>query len=567
MVRQLLSRITAPVRGLHQAAYVLAGLTLASQVLALLRDRLFAHLFGAGEILDLYYAAFRIPDLVYALIVSLVSAYVLIPRLATLTENGGKVRAREFISQAASFLFVASGLISLVLFALAPTLLFGLFPGFADSPQADDFVLLTRLLLLQPIILGLSSVLGSVTQLKRRFFLYALSPVLYNVGIIAGTFFLYPEYGLMGIGIGVIGGALAHLAVNVPIVRRAGLAPRPAFPRPGVIWSIMRDSVPRSLALGFGSFTMLALVALAARTGEGSVAIFTLATNLEAVPLALIGAAYATAAFPVLAEQVGKKEHAAFRETVLTAARHIIFWSAVITVLAIVLRAHIVRVLLGSGAFDWSDTRLTAAVFAVLIVGLLAQSVVLLASRAFYAAGRSWNPLIIQIFGAVLAIASAYALLRLANTDSTVRFFFENLLRIEGVPGASILFIALGATLGQLVMAVIALATLSLVVRGVASRLLRPLLEGLGAAILGGAAAYGALALMGTLAPLTRLAIVVAEGTVAGMVGLFVAGTVLALLENREFHDLAASLKKLTSTDRAAAALTPYDPTNDRPDT
>lgn len=561
MVRRLLTRITAPVRGLHQAAYVLAGLTLASQVLALLRDRLFAHLFGAGEVLDLYYAAFRIPDLVYAMIVSLVSAYVLIPRLAGLLED--KERARTLVSQAASFLVLGGGVISLVLFALIPTLLAAFFPALVDSPYAGDFVLLTRLLLLQPILLGLSSVLGSVMQLNRRFFLFALSPVLYNVGIILGTIFLYPIYGLTGIGIGVLIGALAHLAVNIPVVYRAGLAPMLVVPRFAVVWSVIRDSVPRSLALGMGSFTTLFMVALAARTGEGGIAVFTLAMNLEAVPLALIGAAYATAAFPVLAEQMGGKQLAAFRQTVLTAARHIIFWSSVITVLVIVLRAHLVRVLLGTGAFDWDDTRLTAAVLGVLVVGLLAQGLILLASRAFYAAGRSWNPLLVQLVGAALSIVGAYSLLRYADIAPLFRYFIEAMLRVPDVPGASILFIALGAAAGQLVMAALALLTLRSVAPGVARQLVRPLLEGLGAATLGGAAAYGSLALMGTIAPLTKLVIVFAEGAVAGIVGLLVAGTVLVLLENQEFRDLVAALRKLTSTE----ALSPYGPTNDRTDT
>ncbi|MEA2701395.1 MAG: putative peptidoglycan lipid flippase [Candidatus Parcubacteria bacterium] len=554
MVRRIFSRLTAPVRGLHQAAYLLAGLTLASQVLALLRDRLFAHLFGAGEVLDLYYAAFRIPDLVFALVVSLVSAYVLIPRIAGLTEQGEKKKARELMSQTASFLLIGAGLIALVLAIVAPHALSALFPAFRDSAHAADFVLLSRLLLLQPILLGLSSILSSVTQLNRRFFLFALSPVLYNLGIILGTVLLYPYYGLIGIGIGVLIGAVAHLAVHVPVVQRAGLLPRLLFPDLRLLWGIARDSVPRSLALALGSFSTLLLVSLASRTGEGGVAVFTIAGNLETVPLSLIGAAYATAAFPVLAEQMGGKHVEAFRTTLIVAFRHVIFWSSVITVLAIVLRAHIVRVLYGTGAFGWDDTRLTAAIFAVLVVGLLAQGIVLLASRAFYASGRSWNPFLVQLCGLVLSIVSAYGLLKLAWEVPMVRYFFESMLRVSDVPGSGILLIALGATLGQVAMAVLALLSLRQVAPGVARSLARPLFEGLGAAILGGAAAYGALALMGAIAPLTKVLIVVAEGAVAGIVGLLVAGTVLSVLENQEFRDLASSLRRMTT----AKALQPH---------
>ena len=96
------SRLAAPIRGLHQAAYLLAALTLASQALALFRDRTFAHTFGAGQVLDLYYAAFRVPDLVFALVSSLVSAYVLIPRIIGMDRE----KTRQLLSESASFLFL-----------------------------------------------------------------------------------------------------------------------------------------------------------------------------------------------------------------------------------------------------------------------------------------------------------------------------------------------------------------------------------------------------------------------------------------------------------------------------
>src|SRR3990167_5464267 len=111
MVRRILERIAAPVRGLHQAAYLLAALTLASQVLALLRDRAFAHTFGAGEVLDLYYAAFRVPDLVFAVVSSLVSAYVLIPRIAGMDRE----TTRRLLSESATFLFGVGGAFCVVL--------------------------------------------------------------------------------------------------------------------------------------------------------------------------------------------------------------------------------------------------------------------------------------------------------------------------------------------------------------------------------------------------------------------------------------------------------------------
>jgi len=559
MVRKILTSLTAPVRGLHQAAYVLAGLTLASQALALLRDRLFAHSFGAGDVLDLYYAAFKVPDLVFALVASLVSAYVLIPRIA----GGSRKESQELISQTASFLFIGGGALCLVLALFAPTLLFTLFPAAESSPNAEGFVLLARILLIQPILLGLSGIVTSVTQVRRRFFLFALSPVLYNLGIIAGTVLLYPLYGLPGIGIGVLAGALAHLLIHIPVLIGEKMFPRLVIPSPKVLWSVMSDSVPRSLALAMGSVTALILTILAARTGEGSIAVFSLAQNLQAVPLSLIAASYATAAFPVLAESMEAKRYDAFKATLSAAARHIVFWSAILSVLILVLRAHIVRIVLGTGAFDWEATRLTAAILALLVIGLMAQGIVLLASRAFYAAKKSWNPLLIQIGGLVVSVLSAGGLLTLSAQFPETRYFIEALLRVEDVPGTDILLIAVGSMLGSVATGALALITLRTVAPGVARSLLRPVFEGAASAILGGSAAYGVLSFLGNLAPATTLFVVFTEAFIAGMVGLMVAAAVLALLANREFKDLVDSLRRM----KPSTALKPSGPVlSDRSD-
>lgn len=560
MVRKILSSITAPVRGLHQAAYVLAGLTLASQALALLRDRLFAHSFGAGNVLDLYYAAFKVPDLVFALVASLVSAYVLIPRIA----GGAKKESRELIAQTTTFLVLGAGALCAALAFAAPALLGTLFPDAMRSDDAAGFVLLARLLLIQPILLGLSGIATSVTQVRRRFFLFALSPVLYNLGIIAGAILLYPLYGLPGIGIGVIAGALAHLLIHIPVLAGETLLPRPVLPDLRLLWGVVRDSVPRSLALAMGSVTALFLTTLAARTGEGAISVLSLASNLQAVPLSLIAASYATAAFPVLAETMESKRYDAFKATLAAAARHIIFWSAILSVLLLVLRAHVVRIVLGTGAFDWDATRLTAAILAILVLGLLAQGIVLLASRAFYAAKTSWNPLLIQVAGLIVSVLAAAGLLALADVNPAVLYFVEALLRVENVPGTAILLVAAGSMLGSVATGVIALLSLHGVAPGVARSLLRPLFEGTAAAILGGAASYGALTFAGTLAPATTLAVVFTEAAVAGMVGLSVAAAVLALLENKEFKDLVVSLKRI----RLSTALKPSGPVlSERADT
>lgn len=539
MVRRLLARITAPVRGLHQAAYLLAALTLASQALALLRDRTFAHTFGAGQVLDLYYAAFRVPDLVFALVSSLVSAYVLIPRITGMDRE----TTRRLLSESATFLFGLGGAICVVLAIFMPQFLTLLYPDLASSPLHAEFILLARILLFQPILLGLSGIISSVTQVHRRFALFALSPILYNIGIILGTVLFYPQFGLPGIGFGVVIGAVAYLAVNIPVIMEAGVVPTFRLPTFQVMASVVRDSVPRSLALGMGSITALILTAMASRIGTGAVSVFTFASNLEAVPLALIGSSYAIAAFPALSEAAESKNDEEFSSILSASARHIILWSVVALGLIVVLRAHIVRVILGSGAFDWNATRLTAALLAVLAVGLVAQGLILLFSRALYAARQSWLPLVYQILGGAFTVILAIGFVALPTTafsESLAQF-----LKVGDVPMPGILLLALAMTLGQIFLALLSLLALRKTSPHLGRKLTRPLIDGSIAAFVGGAAAYGVLAIEGGIAPLTSLVSVFTEGLVAGIVGLIAAACALYLTENEEFRIVVNSLSNM----------------------
>src|SRR3989344_3840213 len=357
MVRRVLQLMYSEIRGLHQAAYILALFAFGSQMLALVRDRLLAHSFGAGGELDLYYAAFRIPDLLY----------VLLPFVTTARANKGDEAGAEVLGQMFTVFLLLYVSIAAVLFVIVPYLVPIFFPGL--MVYGDTLIVLIRILLLQPFLLGISSLFGVVTQLSHRFILYAISPLIYNLGIIAGITLLYPYFGMSGLAMGVVIGALGHMLVQYPLVSQSEFAFKlvKAFD-----WKFLRSvcmvAVPRALTLSVHQLVLLAFIGVATTMTVGSVSVFQFAFNLQSVPLAIIGMSYSVAAFPVLADLFAKKDSSAFNMHVMTALRHIIFWSFPIIALVVVLRAQIVRVVLGSGAFDWNDTRLTAAVLALFIV-------------------------------------------------------------------------------------------------------------------------------------------------------------------------------------------------------
>src|SRR3989344_484002 len=325
MVRRIFNFIYKEIGGLHEAAYLLGIFALLSQVLALARDRLFAHFFGAGAILDTYYTAFKIPDIIFVSTASMVSIYILIPFL-TEKSSVSKNAERDFISGIFSAFFLLIVFVSAIAFALTPQFVKIFFPGFIDSAYFNDLILLTRILLLQPIFLGISNLFASITQVHRKFILYALSPILYNFGIIIGIIFLYPIFDFIGLGIGVVLGAVFHLGIQLPFIVKEGFFPKIAakmiVKKLNDIKKIIFLSLPRTLALSAHQFSLLLLISLASVMTDGSIAVFNFSFNLQSVPLTIIGVSYSVAAFPTLV-RLNEKLKTAMEPSVITDANEI----------------------------------------------------------------------------------------------------------------------------------------------------------------------------------------------------------------------------------------------------
>ena len=539
MVRAWLSAIGAEIQGMHQAAYLLALFALLSQLLALVRDRLFASSFGASTTLDIYYAAFRVPDLLFATIASLLSLYALLPVLSRLHSQGRSVA--PFLDKALLIFFCVMGIIAAVLWGAMPALA----PLVAPGLDPDTLVLIARILLLQPLFLGASNIVASLTQLRYRFAVYALSPLLYNLGIIFGLVALYPSMGLAGLGWGVVLGAVLHLGVQLPLYakeeRHERINMRETLRN---VLEVLTLSLPRTLALGAGQFSLLALTAMASFLAPGSIAIFTFAFNLQAVPLAIIGVSYSVAAFPTLATLHAAGERKEFLRHIEAALRHMLFWAIPATVFVIVLRAQLVRVILGAGAFDWEATRLTAAALALFILSLAAQSVTLLIARGYYAAGRTARPLIFALLSVAVSVGCAVVLVYAFHSHALWRGFLEVLLRVDDIPGTTVLMLAMGYAAGALAQAALGLYFFARDFDLDLRSLRRLSFECFSAAVIGGAVGYGVLALLGGLIDINTTAGIVSQGLLAGIAGLSTTAAMLALLRNQEFIEAIAALHK-----------------------
>src|SRR3989338_2876160 len=443
MVKKVFHMLNREISGLHEAAYLLGAFAILSQVLALFRDRLFAATFGASRVLDLYYAAFRIPDLIFVSIASMVSVSVLVPFFINKLKEG-EGSGKRFIDNGFSVFFLSIILVSLAVFVFIPVIVPYVLPGFDSEPLRTHLITLSRIMLLSPIFLGISNFFASITQIYNRFFIYALSPLLYNIGIIIGVLFFYPALGISGLAWGVVLGAALHCWVQVPFIREKKLFPQLRFPIEfKSIKSIVLTSLPRTLTLSSNQIALFFLVAFASVMGAGSIAIFNFSWNLQSVPLSIVGASYASAVFPALSRFIAGGQRSKFFDDVVVSARHIIFWSLPMMALFVVLRAQIVRTILGAGNFSWSDTRLTAACLAIFTLSIVPQSLLLLFVRGYYALGKTWKPLIINVLSSIFLVFLAYYLVFLFKTETTFRYFIERLFKVEDISGSIVLVLPL----------------------------------------------------------------------------------------------------------------------------
>lgn len=543
MVKKLLSLFSREWNGLHEAAFLLGLFALLSQVLALFRDRLLAHLFGASQTLDIYYAAFRIPDFIFAGVASFMSALVLIPIL-TKRAGDSDARAQKFLNDIFTVFFLILIIVSVGVFVIAPDIVAKLFPDF-DANAQTNLVMMTRVLLLSPILLGLSNLFSSVTQMLHKFFAFAIAPVLYNVGIIVGAVFFYPAFGLIGLAWGVVFGAFLHFFVHFFVCSRNGfilkLSLIPSFKD---VWEVIHVSLPRTIGLSANQLALFALVAFAGKLEHGSIAVFNFAINLQSVPMAIIGVSYATAAFPGLSKHFADDEIRQFLEKILSAARHIIFWSLPVLVLMIVLRAQIVRTILGSGSFDWDATRLTAACLAIFTISLIAQSIGMLFVRGFYATGNNIIPLIVNVLTSIVIVFGGYELLVWYEQSTFFQDFVASLLRVDGISGVSVLMLPLAYSIGMLLNTVL----LIYLFRKRFGRFLSPvkdtLMHGSFASLIAGAVAYEFLEVLGLYLNLDTFVGIFTQGFTAGVAGLLTWWIILELMGNDEIREVRTALHR-----------------------
>lgn len=416
MILELLRTQTKTIAG---GAMVIGALSLTSRLVGLLRDRIFASTFGAGDTLDVYYAAFRIPDTVFALLVMGALSASFIPVFMKYYSGGmlDGLGAWKFTNR--MLWLIAGGYLLVAIFGIAfADPLSGLIaPGFSAFKQSH-VVAFMRVMFLAQFFLAISTVFGSVLQATKRFLLFSLAPIFYNVGIIMGALVLVDWMGPIGLAWGVVSGALLHVLVSAYGMKDLGYR----FERPRCLLDPDTQTAlslmgPRVLGLGVAQIQFIILSIIASGLAAGSVASFQLAFNLQFFPVGILGVSYAIAVFPVLSEQVHAKNLDAFRTSFATTMRQLLYFVIPATILFLLLRAQIVRVVLGGGVFGWNETILVADTLAFFSLSFFAQSMNYILVRGLFAFKDSVTPLVV---GTITAIVMVFAALSFGKTYGVV---------------------------------------------------------------------------------------------------------------------------------------------------
>ncbi|MBU4000077.1 murein biosynthesis integral membrane protein MurJ [Patescibacteria group bacterium] len=397
--------------GVASAAFVIAAFSLASKILGLIRDRILAGYFGAGDTLDIYYAAFRIPDTIFNLLIVGALSASFVPILSDYFYKGDKKRAWEITNNILNIFLAAIAVISAVLVLTTPYLLKFVVPGWSGE-KFQTTVILTQIMFLSPVFLSVSSIMSGVLQSTKRFVVYAAAPIFYNAGIIIGAVVFAKIFalGVYGLVLGVILGSALHFFVQLPAVVSLGYGYRFYFDYQNpVIRKIFRIMVPRTLSLGVGQINLFVITSVASTLATGSLTIFNFAANIQSIFFGMIGVSFGVAAFPTISAYFASGQKEKFAAAFSRTFREIVFLIVPATAYLIIFKAEIVRLIFGTGKFDYPAVILTERTLEFLAIGLTAQALISLVVRAFWAAGDTKTPFYASLFGMVInAIAAVW---------------------------------------------------------------------------------------------------------------------------------------------------------------
>jgi putative peptidoglycan lipid II flippase len=400
----------ATTRTLARAGIIVTVAFAISRVLGYLRYVVIAAAVPDPSQLDSFFAAFRIPDFLFQLVAAGALSSAMIPVVAGLFAKDEDAHAWRVVSTVTTLMLSVLAVLALLVLVFAPVLVPIITPGF-DEAQLAQTVELTRVMVLAPLFLAAGAVATSVLNAKGRFGAAALAPIVYNVAIIVGALLFVPPFGVVGLAIGVVLGALGHLLVQLPVMRTIGAR---ITPRVDVGDTDARRTLalmaPRALGLGAVQVVFLVMTSLASTLATGAIAAFTFAFAVLQIPIGVIGVPLGIVLLPSLSRESALGDEDAFRRLLVRALRLLAFVMVPITAIGFVVADDVTRLLFDYGATDEPLLDATSAALQAFLLGLTAHSLIAVLARAFYARQDTLTPVLSALVVVAIDIAFAVAL-------------------------------------------------------------------------------------------------------------------------------------------------------------
>jgi putative peptidoglycan lipid II flippase len=404
--------VSGSARDLARAGMVVTGGLFASRILGWVRVAVIAASLGISRDLDIYVAAFRIPDFLFQLVAAGALASAVIPTIAALVAAGQPDRAWRVVSTIANLLLLLLAALAIVTFAVAPQLAPLIAPGF-DAAETEQLVQLTRILLISPIFLAVSAVATSVLNAGGRFAASVLAPIVYNLVIIAAAVLLVPRFGLAGLAWGTVLGAAANLLVQLgPAFRQVGFTYTPRID--------LRDAEarrtlillgPRAIGMAGSQLTLLLLTILGSTLAPGAIGAFALAFTIFQIPLGTIAYPLGIVALPALSQLVAAGAIDEYVALVTRALRLLGFAMLPLAFIGAGVAFQVVDLVIHFGRVEPSGIELTAAAFLGLLAALPSEAMIIVLSRAFFADRNTWIPVGAALVSVVIAVGTAALLI------------------------------------------------------------------------------------------------------------------------------------------------------------
>ena len=395
--------LTSKTAGVTSAAVIIGGFSMISRFVGVLRDNILSSMFGAGDVLDAYTSAFIIPDTLLQLLILGALSASFIPIFSKYYGKDDE-KAWKFTSTILNVFGLLFGGVSLIAIVCAPWLTAWVAPGYS-AEKMETVVTMSRVLFIGEFFFAASMVFGSVLQGTKRFFLYAIAPIVNNVGIIFGAIGFVPIMGPIGLAWGAVFGAMLHATLQGIGVYALGYRHtfRIAWRDPDLRTTSVQ-MIPRVLGLAVNQLNLVAMGAIATLGVVGSATVLKFAYTLNSFPIGIIAMAYAVASFPTMCERAAAKDIPGFVATLSHTIRQVLLWIIPATVMFLLLRAQLVRLAFGRGKFDWDATVMTADTLAFFALSFAAQALIYIIVRAFFALENTRSPFIAGVCATVLNV-------------------------------------------------------------------------------------------------------------------------------------------------------------------